>query len=305
MSGHSGLCRMRSETHTMASWYRALPLVLPLLGAAAAMHAAPVPPASFVSYDDSSPPQAAQPPASPISDHLALNVGFFWGHVDTHGQFNTGQGVPGTPLSAEQTLGLTDQSYQPQFEIIFRLEERNRVRVDFLDLRRNGEVLLTSPIQFGEQTFQANQRLRSMLDWRQMDITYTYSFLRSERFELGAGLGAHLLEAEARAQVPGTPQLADYSDAGPFATLALDGTWLMAKRWSLNARAQYLHLTINQFSGLLEDFHGDLQYRWRRNFALGAGYDYSEHEVDIHNHDPSGIVQLRITGPQLFVRVSY
>ena len=290
----------------MPSWYRALPLVLPLLGAALAVHAAPVPPASFVSYDDSpAPPPAPPPVASPITDHLALNAGFFWGRINTYGQFNSGKGVPGTPLTAEQNLGLTDQAYQPQLEIIFRLKERSRVRVDFFDLRRNGEVQLTGPILFGDQAFQAGQPLRSMLNWRQMDITYTYSFLRGERFELGAGLGVHLLEAEARAQVAGTPQLVDYSEAGPFATLALDGTYLIATRWSLNARAQWLHLTVNQFSGLLEDFHGDAQYRWRRNFAIGAGYDYALHEVDIHNHDPSGTVRLQVNGPQLFVRVSY
>jgi hypothetical protein len=290
----------------MPSRYRALTIALPLLGAAFAIHAAPPPPASFVSYDDSAPPpQGPPPPASPITDHLALNAGFFWGRVSTEGQFNSGQGVPGTPLTAEQNLGLTNEAYQPQLEILFRLRERSRVRVDFFDLRRNGEALLTGPIQFGDQTFQAGQSLRSMLDWRQMDITYTYSFLRRERFELGAGIGVHLLEAEARAQVPSTPQLADYSEAGPFATLALDGTWLVASRWSLNGRAQYMHLTVDQFDGLLEDFHGDLQYRWRRNFALGAGYDYAVHEVDIHEHDPSGIVRLRVNGPQLFVRVSY
>jgi len=286
--------------------FRALIPALPLMGAALALPAAPVPPASFVSYDDNpAPPPLAGAPPSPITDHLALNAGFFWGSVSTYGQFNTAQGVPGTPLTAEENLGLTSKAYQPQLELLFRLEQRHRVRVDFFDLRRNGEVVLTSPIQFGEQTFEAGQPLRSMLNWRQMDITYTYSFLRRERFELGAGLGFHLLEAEARAQVPGTPQLADYSEAGPFATLALDGTWLFARRWSLNARAQYMHLIVHQFDGLLEDFHADVQYRWRRNFSLGAGYDYALHQVDIHNHDPSGEVRLRVSGPQLFLRVSY
>jgi hypothetical protein len=289
----------------MPSRYRALTLTLPLLLAALAIRAAPAPPASFVSYDDSPPPpQGPPPPASPITDHLALNAGFFWGDVSTFGQFNS-KGITGTPLTAERNLGLTNRAYQPQLEIMFRLRDRNRLRVDFFDLRRNGEAQLTNPIQFGDQNFLAGQSLQSMLKWRQMDITYTYSFLRRERFELGAGLGVHLLEAEARAQVPSTPQLVDYSEAGPFATLALDGTWLFASRWSLNGRAQYMRLTISGYTGLLEDFHGDVQYRWRRNFSLGAAYDYTQREVDSHNHDPSGTLRLRVNGPLLFVRVSY
>lgn len=294
---------MRSETDIMPSWYRALPLALPLLGAALTTLAAPTPPASFVTSEDNPPPTL--PVASPISDHFALDAGFFWGHVSTFGQFDSGKGLIGTPLTAERDLGLTDQADQPRIEIMFRLENRNRLRVNFFDLRRNGETQLAQTILYGDQTFQAAQPLRSTIDWRQMDLTYTYSFLRSERFELGAGLGAHLIEAEATAQVPGTPQRVDYSQAGPFATLALDGTYLIATRWSLNARVNYMRLSVHSFTGELEDYHADVQYRWRRHFALGVSYEYSQAEVDIRNHDPSGIVRLRINGPQLFVRVSY
>jgi hypothetical protein len=284
--------------------HRALLLAPPLLVAALVVHAAPIPPASFVVSDDTpSPVRPANP--SPITDHLGLEALFFWGHVSTFGQFDSGKGIIGTPLPAEQELGLSNHTYQPGFELMFRLRPRHRLRVNFFDLRRNGSTVLNSTIQFGDQTFEGGQPLKSSLNWRRMDITYTYSFLRGERYELGAGLGAHLLEAEAIAQVPGTAQRVEYSQAGPFATLALDGTYLIAKRWSFNARANYMHLTVNNFSGELEDYHADVQYRWRRNFAVGAGYDYSQAQVDIRNRDPSGIVQLRINGPQLFLRASY
>ncbi|MGA8707589.1 MAG: hypothetical protein WB646_11430 [Steroidobacteraceae bacterium] len=286
-------------------WSRALMLALPLLGIAVAIPAAPTPPASFVSYDDTPAPEKPRPPANPIYDRLALDAGFFWGNVHTAGQFNNAQGISGTPLTAEQNLGLTNEAYQPWVELMVRLEDRSKLRVDWFDLRRSGEVQLPSTLLFGDQTFQGGQALRSTINWRQMDITYTYSFLRTERFELGAGLGLHLLEAEARAQVPGTPQLSDYSEAGPFATLALDGTWAFARRWSLNARGQYMHLSVSNFTGELEDYRADVQYRWRRNFAIGAAYEYTLREVDVTNHDPSGFVRLRVSGPQLFLRVSY
>jgi hypothetical protein len=281
----------------------ALLLAPPLLAAALAAHASPVPPASFVTADDGPPPPL--PLASPITDHLSLSGGFYWGHIQTYGQFDTGKGAPGTPLSAEHDLGLTNEAYQPRFEIIFRLEQRSRLRVDFLDVRRNGENELDRTIQFGDQTFQPNVLLQSTIDWRQMDITYTYSLLRGERYELGAGLGLHLLEAEAIAQVPSTPQRVDYSEAAPFATVALDGTYLIGSRWSLNARGQYMHITVSNLSALLEDYRADAQYRWRRNFALGVSYEYERASVDIRNQDPSGIIRLAFTGPELFVRVSY
>jgi hypothetical protein len=138
-----------------------------------------------------------------------------------------------------------------------------------------------------------------------MDLTYTYSFLRGDRYELGAGLGVHLLEAQATAVIAGTSERADYSQAGPFATIALDGTYLIDRHWAFSARAQYLRLTVGSFTGQLDDYHADLQYRWRRNMAFGVSYDYAQDEVDARNSDPSGILRLTFTGPQLFVRVSY
>jgi hypothetical protein len=273
----------------MRSWWLG-PVVL-ALGAAA--HA-----------DDYSPPPPL-PVASPITDHFALRASYFWGGVTTFGRFDSATGVEGTPFTAEHDLGLTSQAHQLRIEIIFRLEERSRLRVNFLDLRRAAEKTIDRTIQYGDQTFLVDNLVQSSFDWRQMDLTYTYSFLRSERFELGAGLGVHLLEAEARAQIPSTPQYADFNGAGPFATLALDGTWRISKRWALTARAQYLKVAISSVSGMMGEYHADLQYRWKRNVAFGLGYEKDEAELDVRKSDPSGVLRLTIDGPELFGRLSF
>ena len=138
-----------------------------------------------------------------------------------------------------------------------------------------------------------------------MDLTYTYSFLRGERYELGAGLGVHLLQAEASAEIPRTPQFADFNGAGPYATLALDGTWRITKQWSVNARGNYLKVTIGSVGGMMGQYHADLQYRWKRNLAFGLGYRRQEVELDLHGTDPSGVLKFTISGPELFARLSF
>ena len=92
-----------------------------------------------VHADDYSPPPPL-PLASPITDHFALRAGFFWGSIDTFGRFDSAKGVEGTPFTAEHDLGLTDQARQIDLEIMFRLEERSRLRVNFLDTRRGGRA---------------------------------------------------------------------------------------------------------------------------------------------------------------------
>jgi hypothetical protein len=242
---------------------------------------------------------------SPITDHFAFRAIYFSGAITTRAQFDSSTTGPGTPFSAEQTLGLSDHTSQARAELMFRLEQRSRLRFNFLDLRRSGEAQLTQPLQYGSQLFKSGSLLQSEVDWRQTDFTYTYSFLRTDRFELGLGAGLHLIQAEATAQVPNTPQRAVYSEAGPFVTIAADGTIRIDRHWSLNARGQYFKITINNNNGELAIYHADIQYRWRDAFAVGVGYEREHVYVDLLNTDPSGYVQLNINGPELFARLSF
>ncbi|HEY4881543.1 MAG TPA: hypothetical protein VIH80_05135 [Steroidobacteraceae bacterium] len=281
----------------MRSWWLG-PVMLALAGAAAA--APVVPPAA----DDYLPPPPL-PVASPITDHFALRAGFFWGSVSTFGRFDSATGVLGTPFTAEHDLGLTDQARQPFVEIMFRLEDRNRLRVDFIDMRRAADRNIDRNVQYGDVLFLVDNPVHSEFDWRQTDLTYTYSFLRGERYELGAGLGIHLLQVDATADIPNTPQYADFSGAGPFATLALDGTWRISQHWALSARGNYLKLNIDGQSGTYGQYHSDVQYRWKRNLAFGVGYEYEDIQLDIRHQDPSGVFKLRFNGPEVFARLSF
>jgi len=259
--------------------------------------------ASAAVADDAAPPPPSMP--SPITDHFALRGIYFLGHVATTGHVDPGNGFSGSNFNAEQLLGLTDEVYQPRIEIMFRLEQRGRLRVNFFDLRRNGATVLGNQFQYGDETFQYGDRLLSSFNWRQMDLTYTYSFLRTDHFELGAGAGVHLIEADATVAVPSTPNRTEFSGAGPFATVALDGTWAISQRWAISARAQYLNLSIGSLSGTLADYHADAQYRWRRNMAFGLGYERSQAQLVVRDEDPSGVLRLTIRGPEAFVRVSF
>jgi hypothetical protein len=288
----------------------AAPLLLSLgaLGLSAPVaRAAPVIPVTPPSDSDGYVAQSL-PVASPITDHFALSADFWWGRVSTQARIDSPT-VTGTPFAAEQDLGLTPISYQWRMELIFRMRSRNRLRVNFLEVQRQATRAISTPLTIDGVHFGGPSPLdnpvHSSFDLREMDITYTYSFLQGERYELGAGPGLHFIEANAMAQIPNTPQQAQYTGSTPFATLALDGSFRIARQWSLNARGQYLHVALSSTSGLLGIYHADLQYRPLRNLALGAGYDYQTTGLTHTSGSPSGTVQLDIKGPEAFVRVSF
>jgi hypothetical protein len=136
-------------------------------------------------------------------------------------------------------------------------------------------------------------------------VTYTYSILRGKWYELGAGLGVQFLEAEASANVPGTSKISTFSGAVPFATPAIDGTVLLDRHWSFNARAEWLRVNVKSTSALLDDLHVDVQYRWRRALAIGAGYQWNLIDLNLANTNPAGAVHLSVAGPEVFLRASF
>ncbi len=254
--------------------------------------------------------QGAPPPepASPITDHFALRAGAFFGTAVTDGRVDDPAApTAGTPFSLENDFKLSPRVRQARAEFMFRLRERGRLRVNLWELTRTGTANPPATIVYGGHTFTPTDVVNSEFNWRQVDLTWTYSFLHRSRFELGAGLGLHLLEAEANANamLATGPVTEKFSGAGPFVTVAIDGTWRFTRRFAFSARGQYLKLTVSSVKGSLADYHGDVQFRWRPNLAFGLGYESTQTRLDVTNNNPNGFMELGTKGPELFVRASF
>ncbi len=168
--------------------------------------------------------------ASPITDHFYIRGTFFDPQVKTNFRVDQSfQGMTGTPVNGESDLGLPNRLHQGRVEFMFRLRERNKVRVDYFEADRSGSRTLAKDVVFGNQTFAAGQLTQTSLDWRQFDITYGYSLLRNDRFEVGTGLGIYFLQVDAIGQVPARNQRQEVTAATPFPALPLDLTWVISQ----------------------------------------------------------------------------
>ena len=208
------------------------------------------------------PRELLQPPkstiASPITDRFALRGIYFQPTIDMPLRYDSSPLLQGTAISGEDTLGFDDEMNQGMLEMTFRLTDKHRIRADFYKMTRSGDVVLDQLVRFGDDTYRVSDRVVSAMDLRMLGLTYTYSLLRRERIELAAGLGLHLMQAEGEAEVPARLLRENFDVAGPFATLAVDATWRMTKRFSLNIRGQYLGGNVDAIDGCF------LELPWRR-----------------------------------------
>jgi hypothetical protein len=256
-------------------------------------------------------PLPPHPPekSSPIHDHFYILGAFYSPVVQTNLRIDPTTGVPagtlGTPVNAERDLGLPARLHQGRVEFMFRLRERNKLRAEYYEADRTASQTLANNIVFGDQTFLAGETVQTSVNWRSFGLTYTYSLYRSDRFEVGTGLGVFFLQAEAMGAVPATGQETDKSAAEPLPTLPLDLTWCISQRFSATARANYVRAAISGFNGSFTDLHGDLQYRWNPYFSLGLGFTSMRISLSGDSSSIPGVVSMSFKGPEAFVRLSY
>jgi len=244
--------------------------------------------------------------ASPVSDHFAFRIIYFQPSVTTDVRLDpTNTPGAGTLLSGEKDLGLDDQVNQFRAEFDLRMRERHHLRADFFKLSRFQQGQLPRDIQFGDFAFQEGDNFRTKLDWRVMSITYTYQFLKFERFEAGLGLGVHIIQAQAEGGEPGTLNRERDTEVGIFPTIAANAAFRISKRWSVTARGQSFSASPEDFKGKMSDYHLDLQYRWHENLAVGLGWSMLESNLEVTDTEQPLLFDLETTGPELFFRASF
>lgn len=251
------------------------------------------------------PPEAS----SPIHDRFYILGAFYSPVVHTSVRIDPTTGVPpgtlGTAVNAERDLGLPARMHQGRVEFMFRMRERNKLRVEYYEADRSAGHLLANTIVFGDQTFLAGQTVQTSINWRSFGLTYTYSLYRSDRFEVGTGLGLYFMQAEAYGAIAATGQETDKSAAEPVPTLPLDLAWCISSRFAATARANYVKAAVSGFDGSFVDLHGDLQYRWNPYFSLGLGFTSMRISLSGDSGSIPGVVSMSFKGPEAFLRFSY
>jgi hypothetical protein len=265
--------------------------------------------ASLAQAADEPKRELLQPPrdeiASPITDHFALTGVFESGSVSTVARYDQSPLVAGTTIDGEKLLGLDDKVNKGSIALMFRLAERSRITVDYFKLTRHGDTVLKQPVIVGSNTYLVSDRLITDLDLRVLGLTYTYSFLKTERFELGGGLGIRIGQGEGSGEVTARRLRDTFGGVAPLPTLTLDGTWRFTRRFSLNGRAQYFAVHTGGVDGSLANFHGDVQFRAWKNLAAGLGYSSLHVLVDSADPGNTGRLDFKVRGPEFFLRASF
>jgi hypothetical protein len=251
------------------------------------------------------PPVAA--PDNLLDDRFTLQAGLILSSNQTDLRSDSNAGTVGSDVSAEKLLGLPSKKLTGFGELMFRMKQRHRIRLSeyWLPLDRHGSVVLQNSINFKDTTFNAGDKVTSSLKVRSLAFSYTYSFIKNERVELGASLGFNVIGFDAQVAVPARLRTEYAEDSAPAPLGGVDGALRISGRFYLEARAQYVKGAISHVEASLKTFDGSLLYRCNPNFTVGLGYIGYSADVNSMQRGSSGHYSLSSRGPQLFARVGF
>lgn len=245
---------------------------------------------------------------SPTDERVRLSMGVMHLSSSTSLQVNSSSGVIGTPINAEKDFGLDNSNLEPKFTATVRAGERHRLNFDYFTLDRTGHATSGgAPVIFRDVVLQPGDPLDSHLSLRTLGISYGYSFIHREKFEIAATIGVNDIDVSSRIRVTTQMRHLDQTkdQAGPFPTLGLDATYVVSKRFYFDARAQYMKVSVTQLVGSLGIYEIDALYRLRPNIAFALGYTAVKADLVSYRPRDGGYVNFSAKGPQAFVRISF
>jgi hypothetical protein len=246
-------------------------------------------------------------PDSPLNDRFSLQAGMILSGNTTALRYDPPAGGLGTDLAVEPDLGLAKRKMIGRGEVAFRIHDRHRVRLAnyFVPLDRSAATVLGRQIVFGGSTYSRGDVVQSELSLRSLSLTYSYAFLRTERYELAGSLGCNLLGIEAAASVVARLRTERQDRTEPAPLAGFDATGRLGGRFWAEGRVQYLKVAVSGTQGSVRSFEADLLYRLHPNVTFGLGYTAFDLSVASNRAGSAdrGRFELRSVGPQLFARV--
>ncbi|HXP66970.1 MAG TPA: hypothetical protein VN815_15950 [Steroidobacteraceae bacterium] len=244
---------------------------------------------------------------SPTEERVRLSLGVVHLSNNTDFQIDSSAGVPGTPVNAENQFGLDKTDYQAKIQAMVRAGERHRLWFDYFSLDRSGQTTVTDPIVFRDVVLQPGDPLLSDLSIRTFSLTYGYSFLHGDKYEVAATIGIADTDISARARVQTAARHVDQTEdqAGPVPMLGLNATYVISKRFYVDGRAQYLKVRIDDLDGTLGIYELDALYRLRPNISFALGYTAFRANLISNQAKQAGFFNFNSKGPEFFLRVAF
>jgi len=256
---------------------------------------------------------AAPASAQSLDDQFWIQGTGFLANVDTDVRIaSAATPTSGTEIDLEDDLGLDDSSLLPAIYAGAKLGGGFVVTGEYYSLGRDSTGTIARNITVDNVTYPVNASITAGFDTDIYRFTIGYSFIRNETLEVGGAIGLHATELEfsisgqgSAGGAPVSSQVRRKDVLAPMPTLGLYTTFEVMPRVTINARADYLSLGIDDYDGSLLNAQASISYRVMDNVGIGVGYRYVDYDLDVDKTNVVGSFDYQFWGPSFFIEVGF
>ena len=239
-----------------------------------------------------------------LQDTWTVQLGAFIPSVDTTASLKSSSGAVGTSVSLEDDLGFSDRKTLGSFFAGARLGQRWKIEFEYFALDRSHSRAIDRTINWGDKTYPVNAVVDGKFNSDVYRLSGGYSFVKNDQAEVGAALGLFVTRFSTSLTASGIGASGGDVTA-PLPTIGLYGAYAFSPRWLLSGRVDYFSLNYGDYDGSLTNFTAGVDYRFTRNFGIGAGYRYVDYDVDVTKSSYNGSIRYKFSGPTIYGVASF
>ncbi len=251
----------------------------------------------------------------PGEERFFLSGGVFLPSFDTNLSVDNKILGAGLNVDLEDDLGLKKDETTFWSSAYWRFAAKHRISVGYAQFNRDATKTITKEITIGDEVYPVGASLASEFKIQLIPISYAYSFMKREKFELAGSIGLHWTQIDF--DVQGSASLGDQDlDSNvsanaplPLPLIGLRFDYHFTPRWSASLFGAGFALNIDtdtfEFSGSLLDFRLSTEYWFFNNVGAGAAVNWFKIDADVDTDDWGGGIDYNYWGPQVYLTVRF
>jgi hypothetical protein len=209
-------------------------------------------------------------------------------------------------------LGVPESDTDLWARVSTRIGSRWQLGFDYFTIDVAGGRAVNFEFEFGDLVVPVGATVDTSLDTDFYVLSMTYAFYRSDRMELGAGLGVHGvgLEYDLFAEVRAgslVRTLGEEEDdfLAPLPNAVIYGSYAFTPKLLGQLKLGWISLSYDEYDGELLALHAQLAYLLTDRVSVGLGYTMFDFDVERNRGTRRESYDLDLQGPRVFLAMGF
>jgi len=221
----------------------------------------------------------------------------------------------GDNVSLGDDLGVDQDQSGGIFGFEWRMADRHRLSASYSKFTQTATRVIDEQIEIGDEVYPVDATLRTRWQIELIPITYSYSFLKADNYELAGTVGVHWdkislsLNGSTSLSNEDLTATAEAAADLPLPLIGLRYDYHFSDNWSAGLTGSFFSIEFGEdtleASGSLWNVRAYTEYRFGGRFGAGLALDAFNFNIEADKPRLAGEYKYDYWGPQLYLTARF